>query len=182
MKKTLALVAAALLFTMSSALAQLGTTTVTSNLSVAVAPESALTIQTPTTTFSTPINFTDYAGTTNFTYFVRTTKAGGSGSITLQITTDFSPAGGPSVAVPPSPGDALKYSCTVPAASSGTVTQCSGSVTSSTGAATNVATFGQDTRTKTAGVASSVTWDLTNDPFYQTGSYTAVATFTISAA
>ena len=181
MKKYLPL--AALLLTAPLAHAQLGTSTVTSNLNLTVAPEAALTIQTANTNLTSPgTNFTGYTGTTNFTYFVRTTKSGGSGSITLQITTDFAGASGPSVASPPTASDKLNYSCTVPAAASGTVTPCTGPLTSSTTAATNVASFGADTRSPKAGVASSVSWDLSNDPLYQTGSYTAVVTFTISAA
>jgi hypothetical protein len=162
--------------------AQLGTSTVTSNLNVTVGAESALTIQSANTNFSSPTLFNNYTATTNFTYFVRTTKSGGSGSITLEVTTDFSPAGGPSVASPPTTGDKLTYNCTVPAASSGTVTPCSGPVQASTTSPTNVATFGQDTRSPLPGVASSVAWTLTNDSLYQTGSYAGVVTFTISAS
>ena len=181
MKKIL-LLAVIVLLTGPFAHAQLGTATVTSNMNVTVGAESALTIQSANTNFSAPTLFSNYTGTTNFTYFVRTTKTGGSGTITLQITTDFGPSGGPSVASPPTASDKLTYNCTVPAASSGTVTACTGPVTASTSASTNVATFAADTRTNTAGVSSSISWTLTNDPLYQTGSYTAVATFTVSAS
>jgi hypothetical protein len=180
MKKALFL-AVALLFMTPLAHAQLGNTSVNSNLSILVSPEAALTIQTTTTSLTSPLtNFSAYTGTTNFTYFVRTTKSGGTGSVTVAVA-DFSPAGGPSIVTPPTPTDKLTYSCTVPAASSGSVTPCTGPVTAAT-SATNVATFGADTRSPFAGVGSSVSWTLTNDPLYQTGSYTAVATFTISAS
>lgn len=43
----------------------------------------------------------DYIGTTSFTYFIRTGTVGGSGFIKLQVTKDFTPSGGPSVAAPP---------------------------------------------------------------------------------
>lgn len=184
MKKLLPLVAVTLLFTASLAVAQIGASTQPTNLNVTVSAEASLTMQTANTGLtSSGTNFSDYTGTTNFTYFVRTTKVGGGGSITVQITTDFGPAGGPSLASWPTAGDTLKYTCSVPAASSGTVTPCSGSQTAvlTPTPATNVASFGADTRSPKAGVASSVSWDLSNDPLYQTGSYTAVATFTISA-
>jgi hypothetical protein len=103
---------------------------------------------------------------------------GGVGSVTLQITTDFSPAGGPSVAAPPDPADTLGYTCTVAAPGN----PCGGSQTASTTAATGVATFGANARSVAAGTGgNSVAWTLTNDPQYETGSYSAVATFTISA-
>jgi hypothetical protein len=186
MKKALALAAVALLLVASSALAQgaLGTTAPTATVTVAVGPEAALTIQTTALTLTqTGSNFTDYSGTTGFTYFIRTTKSGGSGSITLQVTTDFSSGGGnaPSVASPPTSSDKLYYSCTVPNPSSGTATACTAPTNASTTAATTVATFGADNRSPKAGVASSVTWGLSNDPLYQTGSYTATVTYTINA-
>lgn len=184
MKKILILVAG-LLLAASTAFAQLGTTAPTATVKVIVNPEAALTIQTPALVLSqSGNNFTDYSGTTNFTYFIRTTLSGGTGNITLEVTTDFSAGGGntPSVHAPPTPSDYLYYSCTVPTATSGaTTTPCSGPVNSSTTAATNVAAFGTDARSAKAGVASSVVWGLSNDPLYQTGTYTATVTYTISA-
>ncbi len=113
---------------------------------------------------------------------MRTTKTGGSGTITVKITTDFSGTGGPSVGTPPTAGDALTYSCT--SAASGT--PCTGSANAaSTSAATTVVTFGADAHSTggaSASDAGSVTWSLTNDPVYKTGTYTATATFTISAS
>jgi len=183
MKKLLALTALALLFAASSALAQLGTTSPTATVAVAVGAEAALTIQTTALTLTqTGTNFTDYSGTTNFTYFIRTSKTSGTGSIVLEVTSDFSPSGGPSVGTPPTTGDHLYYSCTVPDPAHGSATPCTGPVNSSTTATTNVATFGTDARSPKVGVASSVTWGLSNDPLYQTGTFTATITYTISAA
>jgi len=159
--------------------AQLGTTTVTNQVSVTVSAEAALTIGASATTLtSTGTNFSNYTGTTPFTYFIRTTKSGGSGFIKLQVTTDFAPAGGPSVATPPTAGDTLSYTCTV----SSPGTACSGSQTSSTASQTSVATFGADAHSAKAGNSASVLWDLSNDPLYQTGTFTAVVTYTISAS
>ena len=93
------------------------------------------------------------------------------------MTTDFSPAGGPSVASPPTAGDTLTYTCTVSAPGSA----CSGSQTASTTVATPVATFGADAHSAAAGNSASVDWTLTNDPVYKAGTYSATVTFTISA-
>ena len=184
MKKILALTALALLLAASSALAQLGTTAPTATVTVNVGTEAALTIQTAALTLNqNGSNFADYTGTTNFTYFIRTAKTGGVGSIVLEVTGDFSAGGGssPSVKSPPTSTDFLYYSCTVPSPTSGTATACTGPVNSSTTASTSVATFGTDARSPKAGVSSSVLWGLSNDPLYQTGSYTATVTYTISA-
>lgn len=157
----------------------LGTTTVTNQVSVTVGAEAALTIAGPATTLtSTGTNFSDYTGTTSFTYFIRTGKAAGSGFIKLQVTTDFSPTGGPSVAAPLTSTDLLSYTCTV----SSPGTACSGSQTSSTTTQSAVATFVADAHSTKSGNNASVSWDLSNDPLYQTGTFTAVVTYTISAS
>ena len=155
----------------------------TSTLSVVVAAESALSVTTGTTNLTEAtgagIFGAPYTGTTNFQYKVRSTTVGGGGSITVKITADFA-AGGPSVATPPT-GDAMTYTCTAAASA----TPCTGSVTASTGGATSVATFATNAHSA-AGTGSSdagtVVWTLPNDPVYKTGTYTATATFTISAS
>ena len=177
MKKTL-LAAVVLLLSASLAGAATVTATGTTTLSLTVSNEASITITNGTTTLAaTGTVFNPYTGTTNFTYKIRTTQTSGSGSIQLEITTDFSGTGGPSVGTPPNAGDALTYTCTT---ASGTA--CSTAQTASTSAQTSVATFGADAHSVTvAGDAGSVAWSLTNDPKYKTGSYTATATFTISA-
>jgi hypothetical protein len=167
------------LLAVAGAQAQSFNTTGTTTVSVSVVAEAALSIGTATTTIAnTPGTFSSpYTGTTALTYKIRTTKTGGAGSITLKVTTDFAPAGGPSVGTPPTAGDALTYTCTV----SSPGTACSGSQTSSTSAATSVATFGANASSASAGNSGSVAWSLTNDPLYATGSYNATVTFTISA-
>lgn len=165
-------------FGAASASAQTFAGSGTTTLSVTVAAEASIAINSGTTSLSTTGTlFADYTGSTNFTYKVRTGQSSGSGSIVLQITQDFNGTGGPSVASPPSAGDALTYTCTV--ASSGT--GCSSAQTASTTATTPVATFGADAHSTKSGDAGSVAWTLTNDPVYKTGNYTATATFTISA-
>jgi hypothetical protein len=150
----------------------------TTNLSVTVSAEAALQVTTSTTTLAAiGTIFNPYTGTTNLTYKIRTTQSTGTGSVTLKVTSDFSPANGPSVATPPTAGDALTYTCT--AAAPGTA--CSGSLTASTTASTSVATFGAGASSANAGNAASTVWSLTNDPLYHTGAYSATVTYTISA-
>lgn len=157
--------------------AQFGTTG-TTTVSVTVGSEAAIQINTATTTLTTAATtFANYTGTTNLTYKIRTTQGSGTGTITLRVTSDFAPTGGPSVGSPPSPGDALQYTCTV----ASPATPCSGTQTSNTSTETPVATFGADARSDAAGNSGSVAWTLTNDPAYKTGTYTATVTFTISA-
>jgi hypothetical protein len=165
------------LLSSANVFAQFGPTG-TTTLQVAVASEAAIRIDTGTTNLVSAGSFANYTGSTNYTYKIRTTAVGGTGSITLQITTDFAPAGGPSVAAPPTVGDTLDYTCTAVAPATG----CAGTVTASTTAATSVASFGADARSLAAGTGgNSVNWALTNDPQYATGTYQATATFTISA-
>ncbi len=176
MKKLIVALSLAL-FSSASLFAAFGTTG-TTTVSVTVANEAAIQVNTATTNLTNVGTiFNDYTGTTDLSYKIRTTQGTGAGSITLQVTSDFSPAGGPSVATPPSGGDALSYTCTVAAPG----TACAGSQTSSTSAATSVATFGADNRSTKAGNSASVGWTLTNDPVYQTGSYSGTVTFTISS-
>jgi hypothetical protein len=177
--KTIPFLALVLLLTASTAHAQSGSPTGTTTVSVTIGPQAGLTI----TNSSTPLsaggsNFSQFSGSTGLTYFVRTTTTGGGGSITLKVTTDFSPTGGPSVASPLVAGDALTYTCTV--ATPGTA--CTGSQTASTSSQTNLASFGTNVHTASAGSTASVGWTLANDPNYKTGTYSATVTFTISAS
>ncbi len=158
--------------------AQTFAATGTTSVGVTVAPEASLSVTTTTTTLtSVGTLFANYTGTTNLVYKIRTSQTTGSGSITAEVTTDFSPTGGPSVATPPTAGDALTYTCS--GASSGT--PCSGSQTSSTTAATNVASFGPGASSSYVGDGAALSWTLTNDPKYATGAYAATVTFTVSS-
>jgi hypothetical protein len=151
----------------------------TTTLLVVVPAEAALTVTTGTTSLATTgTNFgTPFTGNTNFSFQIRTTRTGGSGAITAKVTADFGGSGGPSVGTPPSSGDALTYTCTVNSPG----TACTGSQTASTTASTPVATFGAGANTARAGNTGSVTWSLTDDPMYATGTYSATVTFTVSA-
>lgn len=180
MKRTWFLVVIAVVLATPIAKAQLGAGSGTTTITVTVGAEAALTVSSSTILTTVGTNFGNYtSGTpTTVTYFVRTTQSTGSGTITLKVTSDFSPVNGPSVGTPPTAGDALKYTC----GGSAPATPCSGSQTASTGASTPVATFGADAHTTTAGSTASTTWTLTNDPVYKTGTYNATVTYTISAS
>lgn len=146
----------------------------TTNITVGVQAEAAIQVDTATTPLTSTGLFADFTGTTNFTYKIRTTKSGGTGKITAQVTTDFVGAAG---AVGPQVANGvLTYGCTV----SAPATQCTGPVTAAT-AATDVATFIENARSTKAGNSGSVGWTLVNDPQYETGSYVAQVTFSISA-
>jgi hypothetical protein len=123
--------------------------------------------------------FSPYGGTVTLLYRARTTPAGTGGTITVQATGEFSPSGGPTVS-----SGGLTYTCS--AATLGT--PCSGTKTVSLAAQTNVATIPASSCTGGGGACSaadpnSVKLDflLTDSPQYQTGSYSATLTFTISA-
>jgi hypothetical protein len=124
---------------------------------------------------STP--FTTFQANVPLTFRVRTTPTG-SGSITMRVTSDFSPTGGPSVAA-----NGLIYTCS---GSFGSV--CSGNQTATTSSQTPVLTVPGSACTGGGGACSgsdpnsvTVTFSLTDDPTYPTGSYSAQVTFTISA-
>jgi hypothetical protein len=151
----------------------------TTTLSVNVASDAAIQISTGNTAMATAgaAFSSDYTGQTSFIYKIRTSAAAGTGTITLRVTSDFN-AGGPSVTAPPTAGDTLTYTCSVTNPGTG----CAGSLTASTTSSTSVATFGSNAKSAKAGNSGSTSWDLTNDPLYSTGTYTATVTFTISAA
>src|SRR5512141_1579795 len=66
-------------------------------LGVTVGPEASFTAVDATTSMTkADTAFGAYTGTTNFTYKIRTTLSGGSGSITVLVTA-FSGTGGPAV-------------------------------------------------------------------------------------
>ncbi len=176
--KKLLLISFVVLVAASWAFAQ--TTTVNNTLSVTVGAEAALQITAPGTT--TPLTtalttFGDYTGTTTFTYWIRTKQSGGSGAITVQAAQFSGTGAGP--VIPGVNGDTLSFISTVNTPGS--------SVTSTTVASTSIAytvsSFGAGAHSATTGTAgNTVSWDLTNDPAYQTGTYTSVVLWTISAS
>lgn len=178
MKKTL-MVASVMLLAASMSHAQ-NSGTATANLSVTVGAEAAIVVNSSPVFSSTGI-FGDYKSTTALTYYVRTITTG---SVTVQITSDFSDGSlhQPSVAAPPTAGDLLTYSCTAAAPATGAANPCGSAVTASTTVATTVIGFAADTQSAKAGNSATTSWTLTNDPSYKAGTYSATATYTISAA
>ena len=175
MKKLLAVVPMILLAA-SLSYAQGGSTTGTTSLSVNVGAEAAIVINTTSTPLTSSGIFVDYKGTTNLTYFIRTNTVG---TITLAFGgVDFAPALGPSIMSPPTGSDSLTYTCTNVIGSAA----CSAQTVTSDITSYPVASFGANVQSAKAGNAASVAWDLTNDPAYKYGSYSATVTFTISAS
>lgn len=184
MKKTL-IVAAALVLSASFAHAATVTATDTTTLSLAVSNEANIAVITTTTLLSSgTTTFSDYTGTTNYKYQIRTSSGGSGGSVTLKVTTDFSngTGGQPSVGSPPTLGDLLKFTCTAAVG-----TACATAQTASTSVDATAITFGTNVHAGAPGNVTangangSVIWNFTNDPIYPTGTYTATVTFTISA-
>lgn len=169
MKRTILALTIAALAVVPAAFSQ-STDSGTSTLSVSVGPEAVFTSNTATTTFSGDTKFGAKAGTTNFTYSIRTTQSTGSGSVVVQLTA-FGTNG-------PAMSD-LTYGCTVVSPATG----CGASgVAVSTSTGTSVATFSSDAHSADAGDSGSVSWTLVDKPTVKTGTYTSTATFTISAS
>jgi hypothetical protein len=143
-----------------------GSTTVTAN----VAADASITVSTPTV-LSAGAAFGAFTGSTTVTFSIRTTKVGGSGSITLQAA-EFTTAGGPLV----SAGN-LTYSCSgTPSAG----TKCAGPITASTSTPTAVlSSVGADAKANAQVI--NVDWSLANSPAFSTGSYSSTVTFTLSS-
>ena len=161
-----------LLVVLSMAASLAAQSTGTTTLSVTVAAAAQITVSTTNTSLtSSGTVFNPYTGTTTFSYKVRTSSSGGSGSITVQITSEFSPTGGPET------DDNLSFTC----GGSGAGTRCSGSQDASTSTAKNAISFGANAHTADSGDTGTLTWSLQNQPQYPTGSYSATATITISA-
>jgi hypothetical protein len=160
--------------------------TATQTLRATIVPLGGLYIQaTPVVLIKPSTNFNSFAGTITLSYRARTSQGTGHGVITVKATADFTPAGGPSIANPPSAGDTFTYTCS--GATLGA--SCSGTQRVSTTAATNVVTLGASACTGGGAPCSTanpntanVTFTLSDDPKYKTGSYSATLTWTISAS
>ena len=153
--------------------------TLTQTINAQLNPLGKISAPASLTLSSTGTVFNPYTGTATLLYRARTTPAGTGGTITVQATGEFSPSGGPTVS-----SGGLTYTCS--AATLGT--PCTGTKTLSLTTATSVATIPTSACTGGGGACSTadpnsvkVNFSLTNSPQYQTGSYSATVTFTISA-
>ena len=148
------------------------------SLTATINPVGSLTVPASANLTTVGTTFHPFTGSLTVSYKARTTPVGG-GSITVNVSSDFSPSGGPSAA-----GGALAYTCS--AATLGTA--CSGSQTASTTVQTPVLTLPASACTGGGGACSSqnpnsvnLSFTLTDSPAYATGTYSAKVTFTISA-
>lgn len=156
-----------------------GTGSATQSLSAMITPGAVLTAPSTASLTHSSNTFQAFQASLAVNYEVRTSPTGSGGKITLQVTKDFSPAGGPSAA-----SGVLTYTCG--AANLGV--PCSGTQTASTTSQTPLLTLPASTCTGGGGACSSqdpnsvnLTFTLTDNPAYATGSYSATVTFTISA-
>ena len=154
------------------------TATLSQTLNLQLAAIGKLSVPASITLTSTGTVFNTYTGSLTLSYRARSTPAGG-GTITVQSTGEFSPAGGPTVS-----SGTFTYACS--AATLGT--PYSGPLTLSLVSQTNVLTIPPGACTGGGAPCSAadpnsvvVNFSLANDPAYETGSYTAVLTFTISS-
>ena len=140
-----------------------------STLGVTVGPEASFTaVDTATTLTKSDTIFGAYTGTTNFTYKIRTTLSGGTGTITVMVTTFGT--GGPAVAD-------LSFVNTAPTSGTPVTT----SAVASTTVAGAVVGFGADAHSADTGDSGTTVWTLADRTGIQTGHYPSTATFTIAA-
>ena len=152
---------------------------VSQTLNAQLAALGKLSVPASVTLIPTGTVFSPYTGTLTLRYRVRSTPSGTGGTITLQPTGEFSPSGGPTIS-----SGALTYTCSGAALG----TPCSGSTTANLGSQTNVVTIPPASCTGGGAPCSAVdpntvnlNFSLENNPVYETGSYTATVTFTISS-
>ncbi len=155
-----------------------GTGTATQTLNATLQPIGKLSVPASLTLTAGASKFAPFTGTLAVSYRARTTSTG-TGTITAQVSSDFSPTGGPSAAA-----GALTFTC----GSAGLGTPCSGTQTASTTVQTTVVTLPASACTGGGGSCSTsdpatvnVNFSLTDSPAYSTGSYSAQVILRISA-
>ena len=133
-------------------------------------------VQSTVTLAHTGATFANFTGAVTVQYKVRTTPSGSS-TLVVQAASDFSPAGGPSIA-----NSDLTYTCSGVTLGSA----CAGSQTVKTTSTTNVVTVGGGACTGAGCTGSdpnsvSISLTLADSPTFKTGSYSTSLTFSISA-
>jgi hypothetical protein len=151
----------------------------TQSLSAVIFPAARLSVPSSAGLTAVSSKFSSFQASLAISYRVRTTSLG-AGTIAVQVTSDFSPKGGPSAG-----GGALLYSCG--GASLGT--PCAGTQVAATNSQTPVLAIPAGACTGGGGACSSadpnsvtINFTLPDDPGYTTGSYSAQLTFVISSA
>ncbi len=154
--------------------AEIATTTQT--LAAAISPAGKISVPASATLTASSTRFAGFTGSMLVSYWARTSD-GGSGSIAVQASSEFSPSGGPAAS-------AVLYTCS--GASLGT--GCSGTHTIQTTSQTPVVSLPGGVCTGGGGACSSqdpntvqLLFALPNMPSYKTGSYSLQLTFTISS-
>ena len=147
-------------------------------LTAQINPMGKLSVPGSVTLTTSGTTFLAYTGSLIASYKMRTTP-GGSGSMTVQASADFTPAGGPTVST-----GQLTYTCA--AATLGT--SCSGMQTISTTTQTPVVNAGAGICTGGGAPCSAsnpnsvqMNFSLTNSPAFKTGTYSITLTFNVSA-
>ena len=155
-----------------------GTGTAVQTLDATLQPIAKVSVPSSLSLTTIAGEFAAFTGSLTVSYRARTTASGG-GTITIEVSSDFSPSGGPSAAAA-----GLTYTCS--GASLGTA--CTGTQTASTTAQTPVVTLPTSACTGGGGACSSsdpatvsVNFSLANSPTYSTGSYSAQVILRISA-
>jgi hypothetical protein len=150
----------------------------TQTLTATIAPIGKVSVPATVRMTAAAGKFTSYSASLTIQYRVRTTVLG-AGNISLLVTSDFLPAGGPTVAA-----GSLQYSC----GSADLGTPCKGTQVASTQTQTPVLALPVRACTGGAGGCSAVdpnsvtiNFTLPDDPGYATGSYSAQLTFIISS-
>lgn len=148
----------------------------TQSLAVSISPAGKISVPASATLTASSTQFATFTGSILVSYWARTSD-GGSGSVAVNATSEFSPSGGPAAS-------AVLYTCN--GASLGT--GCSGIQTIQIGSQTPVVALPGGICTGGGGACSSqdpntveLQFALPNTPRYQTGSYYLQLTFTISS-
>lgn len=149
----------------------------TQSLGAAIAANAKLSVPASMSFAHTGTVFNAFTGTLVVSYRARSTATGAGGTITVQASANFSPAGGPSVS-----SNTLTYTCS--GATLGTA--CSGTQTVSLASATNILTIPRSACTgASCGNAATNTvnanFSLVDDPAYTSGTYSSSLLFTISS-
>ena len=158
--------------------ARCSSVTLTQSVTAQIAPTAKLAAPAVVPLVTSGAAFQPFTGTVTLRYRARTAPSG-NGTITLQVTSDFSPGGGPLAAA-----GALTYVCR----GSTLGGPCSGRQMAGTGSQSPVLTLPPATCTGRGGACSGsdpnsmqVNFRLNNDSGTRTGNYSAQITFVISA-
>lgn len=151
--------------------------TASQTANVTILPLGVLTVNSTLSLVRSGGPFSPYTATLPISYRARTTPTG-SGTITVQASGDFSPAGGPSIAA-----GALTYICTT----DGYAAPCTGIQTVSSSSQRPVihlnggaCTGGGSGCSANDPAGAAATFLLTNDPSTPTGIYSVTLVFTLS--